>query len=517
MATTFWNQGEKEVSKGLDILGYRQVDQNVEKDWVSGVTTISFRARYFSLVPWLVAEYYERRGLGHDDVVVEPDYDELIALHRRLELVILACTRYADRLAATNTAGLIGPDLYGTEISSLEAGHAVHLDLHRGGASYGTYVAPCRSFGLLAHENLPGSWAPKLTPRTRGVRDLRRELAGDTHLAHVVLEGGTIGPEMIAAAADLFSASSLTDGRSEPEREFLETALFRPEATQDPKQYERFAQTVRLVLFAVREGLSASSDIIARTYTEAVQNATGSITDVRLVWATYELHRRVHFALELMLSAVTSIVIEHDGATVEQAIAEWMTDDMPAEIEDYIGLPGPRWLQPLGRFIDTVKDEPFLVGPVARSTGRQMPSPGAKAVFALALLCATWRQTRGLRANRSRLPGSQAGMCRAFPLIEEVLKEPLNTAVRTLTDRCVVEAHLNTTLRKMGHGLKCSLRFFPDGEVLRPTGIGARAGYSADRLSNVVGVLTDLGFIPRNGEDGLTARGTALLRELGGV
>jgi len=90
MATTFWTQGEKEVSKGLDILGYRQVDQNVEKDWVSGVTTISFRARYFSLVPWLVAEYYERRGLGHDDVVAEPDYDELVELHRRLELVILA-------------------------------------------------------------------------------------------------------------------------------------------------------------------------------------------------------------------------------------------------------------------------------------------------------------------------------------------------------------------------------------------------------------------------------------------
>jgi len=100
-------------------------------------------------------------------------------------------------------------------------------------------------------------------------------------------------------------------------------------------------------------------------------------------------------------------------------------------------------------------------------------------------------------------------------VIEAESKSQLRTVLRRLLVEVVIEAHLSTTLRKMSQGQKCSLRFFPEGALLRPTGIPASAGQSGDRLGNVLGMWADLGILERGvGGYTLTERGRQLAAEL---
>ena len=49
----------------------------------------------------------------------------------------------------------------------------------------------------------------------------------------------------------------------------------------------------------------------------------------------------------------------------------------------------------------------------------------------------------------------------------------------------------------MGQGQQCSLRFFPEGDVLQPTGVAVMPGFSGSRLGNVLGMLADVGLCNR--------------------
>ena len=138
----FWNSGEREKIRGLDILGLRQLDQRIEQGWVAGITTISNRVRYLSMLPWLLSEHYTRQletGGGR------AEYDEkaLMEVLSRFEFVVLFASKTGKEWGESgNVGGLIGPNLYSDELSYFEENGHVEVISDRGGASYGTYANP---------------------------------------------------------------------------------------------------------------------------------------------------------------------------------------------------------------------------------------------------------------------------------------------------------------------------------------------------------------------------------------
>lgn len=53
-----WGTELTERSNGQDILGVRALDQAMEASLVVGITTISQRGRYMTILPWALGEYF---------------------------------------------------------------------------------------------------------------------------------------------------------------------------------------------------------------------------------------------------------------------------------------------------------------------------------------------------------------------------------------------------------------------------------------------------------------------------
>ena len=513
MPVAFWNSGERDVTKGLDILGFRQVDQDVEREWVSGITTISQRAKYLTLLPWLMAAYY-KDSCADGNKAKTPNWDDLRLWQQRAELIVLVATRVLDKRSGNRTGGILGSDIFDEQLNELLVGAEVNTEDGTGsGLLYGTYVAPCRAFGLLSYDNITESWAPRLTPRGTQLYEARKDILRDSKLANVILAGGSVSLDIVEGEAEYFAANALTSALNTDERSVLVEAMFHPESGQDRQQYDRFAQTVRLVLTSVENGIASSHTTIANQFRGAVA-ATGSISPVTVAWASYEMHRRVHFALELLLQAMTEAVVDEDGATVSTAVSNWVSANLADSLSDWVDLEVFDWSSSFERGIGAFREQAFLGNSLDRSC-RHL-EPASKALFAFSLLVCTWKSSNSFRQSVD-VPGKRAGIWRIAEVMEGRQDQRVYEVLARIVDQCVVDSHLATTLRKMGNGMKCSLRFYPDGKVLRPTGIGVSAGFSNDRLVNVFGLLSDLGYVELGGDEtALTSEGKELLTRLGG-
>jgi len=513
----FWNNGERETIQGLDILALRQLDQQIEQDWVANVTTISIRARYLSLLPWLFTEFYSWQLLS-DSGQATFNLERFKLAAARMEIIVLAATRYGKKWGESGTTyGGIGPELYHEDITALEQDGSIDLEpAGRGGAVYGTYVMPCRGFGLLDF-TVGGQAAPvSVTRRGQELHKARRKVLSPTGLTRLVLEGGTLTTDLLEQEGVHFSLNGLH--ANQEEMELLKEALVKPyvDHAEINLRYAHFTDSARWFMSILSDTSSGmnSEEILKLNYRKLV-SADSKPDKVELGWGEYELRRRVHFALELLLGAMTHTVIDLVEATVEQVLSLWETEwDKPPLLDKLLPLAAYPFTLSLQEVADKVPLDVFLDKGPNMSAARDLSS-GQKALYALTVLIACKEQTESLRTT-GLLPDRHHYLERAFSIISRG-SQSVSDTLRELLIAAVIEPHLKTSLRKLGQGQKCSLRFFPEGNILRPTGKRVVASSSGDRLGNVLGFFADTGYLHRieSSRFSLAPDGSSLLNTLG--
>ena len=506
----FWNIGEKQNIMGLDSLGIRQVDQTLERRWVSNITTISYRARYLSLLTWVIAEFYSRSLVGGPGAQeLQIDLNGLLKTIKRLEFVVVAATLLPQDEAA-NTSRLIGPELFQDDVTTLMAdGHAT-LPESTNSSMLGIYFMPCRGFGLL--DETSDRAAVRVMPRGTEVHAAMRHALGQSVVAERIFSGGTVSRVELEHEVDHFSLNGL--GTSGEERALLQSAMLTPFGTGGDVDaiYQRFLGTTKWAFLGISERPSSSTDLITRAYVDAPNAGTGQV--VEIAWGEYELHRRVHHALELLFSCLVAELNERDQATVDSVVAQWCASaDLPQKVRATAQWGDEPFSMTFAELTDGLAPQ-FLTARLSRAEARSL-APRPRALYALAMLACDRRHSASMRRSDA-WPLRQHALDRTFEILDQEEQSPIQATTARLLSEVIVQAHWANTLRKMSQGGKCSLRFTLDGQRLRATGVGINAGFSADRLGNVLGVWADLGTLRRvdTGRFRMTALGTQILQRL---
>jgi hypothetical protein len=480
-----WGDALSEETQGLDVLGIRGLDQSLETALANGITTISLRGRYFTLLPWLIGEFFEAEKNAGATAFAE---DRLRTFIGRVEYLTLACTIMDD--SGGNPRGALGSVTFRDAMTELLSGATIPFPENHVGSILGTYFGPCRAIGLVKTESSTAQ-PFSLTPRGVKVWEVRKATLGDG-LREMLWHSDTLSPDNVRAAVPHFSLQGLK--RAEAEAACLRVSLESPwtptgVGTAVARAYEKFASTVAWLREEAQSRPLRADTLLTDNYRHTVQLGVGG-QGVRTAWAEFEWRRRLHFALELMFSAVCFTLRNRGEATLGEIVTEWEnTPELPSILTKFWPEAALVWERTRAETVGSVPSDAYLeAGP---TDALNNISPHAKAIASFGLVTVLANQSRVLRAAREFPDRSGVGE-RALAVVEGITDEPFQKSLNRLT-QIVVEAHLATTFRKMAGGQKCSLRFFPDGHRLCTTGLHAGAGQSGTRLWNIITVLADAG------------------------
>jgi hypothetical protein len=494
---TFWNSGEGNQIRGLDILGVRNLDQGIEKEWVAGITTISNRARYFSLLPWLVGLY--RESLGED---FNPDdyWEGLSTLLARFEFVLIVCSRMGAEWGESGlTTGMIGPDVHSDKVGQFLKDGIVMVPEEKDHGIYGTYFNPCKYFGILDSQTIQNQPIAILPPRGDQLFQTLHLSLKNLELTNLILEGGAIDRDTVLEEGSFFSINNFD--AIDAEKPLLQEYFSTPytDTTDTVEGYQKFRSTISWIVDAIDSDAQITPySAIGSNYQSCLDNYETALP-VHLAWADYEMHRRVHFSLECLLSGFTAELIDMDGTTVSGIVGAWkIHEDWSEKFLEIANGNAFDIENDLDSILNSMADRTIVSK--AYDTFRPMNYVAAeRGVFGLLFLIQVWSDTKSIRGSQ-KLRDYNDALEDAFRILDTMQSEPLSDVLTKLLSEVVVERHLQTTLRKMGAGQQCSLRFYPEGRLLLPTNERTTAGSSNDRLQNVLGVLTDIGVLTRTGE-----------------
>jgi hypothetical protein len=486
---TFWNNGEKSIIKGLDILGLRSVDQSIETQLVASITTISIRARYLSLIPWLVGELFHR----HEN---EVNLDSgkmrhlLMQAFDRLELVIILSTRF-EKTKNTNIldTGMIGTEVYENLVNEFNQTGSINkivLKEKSNGKdytnpSYGTYFNPCRGFGLLDHSPTAPVALPPIGIAIYKARS--KKVLPNNGVLDWLLLGGELTKAMIENESEHFSIGNIS---SIPEElALLQEAFLTPYDISNQSVTSSYIKFNHTLLWAL-EGLEdpkKPQQLIYDNFDQCTSSESSELRDIELFWFEFELRRRVHYALELLLKALSQTIDELNGATVEKSVERWLDDIAFSDV----------YPQGRDRYEGTLEEMfSFLAEDIYLS--KKPIEASEQGIYAISLLEKCRLQSQVLMSKISSPESGIDYMKKTFTILELKSGDKVYEVLIDIIKNCVVEPHLKTTLRKMGQGQQCSLRFFPEGQKLNPTGIDTYAGWSGSRLDNTLRMMSDIGL-----------------------
>lgn len=493
--TVAWGARLTGETNGLDVIGIRALDQNIEASLANGITTISPRARYTSILAWSIGFY-----LTYESEAGPVLYDEAAhaVFDNRVRFLVAAATA-VDTPASRR--GVLGLEVFVKDLKALAAGGTVHMPTTGSFAVYNTYFQPSAAIGLVEVRSQRTGIDFGLTARGSQIYEARRKALEGSHLLDLLRHGGELDYETAVAAIPAFSLRRTGDIAEELAllREAVTVPWVPANAIAGQRvaaSYQRMADTRAWLDRELSAEPAQANELIARNYAAAVNN---SVAGIELDWASFEWHRRVHFTLELLLTAISKTLQVKGSMSIAEVVAHWAATDAPEEAL------AAHWNAPTAEAAALVAPGRFgnaLLRP-AHFNGLE---PHIKAIRAFELLVTLDRD----RAAMGLEPGGPNRSGAAVRTIEKLAASNMTMAevMLAICDDCVVQQHVFNTMRKMGNNQECSLRFYPDGPVLVPTETTAGAGFSGSRLKNTMGFLVDLGLLSI-GANGAAVAGVA--------